>query len=99
MDFKCLPPCKNVLMRKIARTHTLAKMIKHAHNQFIGSDLNDGWNIVDNKLTIDYYSGEPYPVDVSEILSRDIGESDDEADHFSDEDGDTDYSDDDEFIY
>lgn len=88
VDFKCLPPCENTLMKKIARTHNLTKMIKEAQKPHIEIELNDGWKTESGKMSIEYYSGETYPGDISQITNPILEESDDE--YFSDEESDTD---------
>lgn len=61
--------------------------MKEALNQFIQIDFTSGWNVEDSKLKIEYYEGEAYPVDISQIVNTDVSESDDEDDDYiSDED-------------
>lgn len=46
-------------------------MVKNACHQTINVDLTDGWNVNDDsKLVIDYFSGDPYPANISEITSN-----------------------------
>lgn len=76
----------------------LTKLIKEAQQPIIEMDFNNGWNVEDSKLQLKYYEGGAYPIDISQIVDKDDGESDendDDDDYISEGDESSDiYSDD-----
>lgn len=92
-----MPPCQNVLSRKIFRTKILTSIIKNAKEPAIDINLSEGWYVDENgKLAIDYFSGNPYPENITEITSVDgIDDDDSEDDYASESDSDICDSDDD----
>lgn len=77
----------------------LTKLIKEAQNQIIEMDFNNGWNVEDNKLQLKYYEDAAYPIDISQIVDKDDGESDendDDDDYISEGDESSDNHSDDE---
>lgn len=80
-----MPPCENVLMKKIFRTKILTAIIKNARDQTIDIDLTTGWRINENnKLEIEYFSGSTYPENITEETTD--SNSDDENDYISESD-------------
>lgn len=72
----------------------LTKLIKEASEQFIQIDFTNGWKVENNKLQINYYEDEAYPVDVSQIADTDIsgsGSDSDKENYISDEDEGSDF--------
>lgn len=72
IDFKHMPPCRNVLLKKIKRTHHLTAIIKNARENLINIELTIDWYIDDNnKLSIHYFDGKPYPDSIADITTND----------------------------
>lgn len=87
IDFKHMPPCRKVLLKKIKRTHCLTAIIKNARESLINIELTNDWYIDDyNKLSIQYFDGNPYPDSIADITTHDdeeeencyVSESDDD---------------------
>lgn len=94
-----MPPCKSVLLKKLQRTSTLAKMIKCSSNNIIVM-LKDGWIINDRgEMEIDFFDGNPYPENITDIsIDTNNEEENDDEDVYcssdeSDESDESDYDD------
>lgn len=74
-----MPPCKNVLLKKIERTDFLSKMIKNATSNNIGQPTT-GWMYDENgDMQLEYFSGNPFPENISQIpIDRSQNDDDDE---------------------
>lgn len=95
LDFKHMPPCQNVLLRKIDRTKILTKIIKNACDQTLNIQLTNEWYVDENgKLAIEYFTGNPYPGDITEFTINNEDEDEDVDDYVSDSDSDAYLSDD-----
>lgn len=85
LDFKNLPPSKSVLINKIERSNYLARMIKYSHANTI-STPEIGWLKNElGELEIDYFTGNPYPESITDIVPEDNSDTEDEL-QFSSED-------------
>lgn len=77
-----MPPCENVLLKKIHRTNVITSIIKKACEQTIDIDLEEGWYINEaKKMAIQYFSGSPYPASIADITSIDSSDDDEESDN------------------
>lgn len=75
-----MPPCENVLRRKIHRTKILTSLIKNACNKVVDLPLTDEWRIDDNmKLTIEYFTGSPYPDNLTGLTTNEISDDENEC--------------------
>lgn len=87
-----MPPCQKVLMNKIKRTQSVTRMIKSSKQNTIDvPEAVDGYYLDEsNKFGIEYFSGYPYPQDISDLMSESTKHDDyieDEFDcHFSSSD-------------
>lgn len=89
VDFKNMPPCRNVLLRKIHRTKIITSVVKNACKNVLDLQLTDGWHIDDNmKITIEYFTGSPYPDNLGDITINET--SDDEEESYVSESDDSD---------
>lgn len=96
VDFKNMPPCRNVLLRKIHRKKILTSIIKKACNNVVDLPLHNGWYIDDNsRLMIEYFTGSPYPDSLPDIS---IKEASDEEEYYVSESDDSDAYDDEDDI-
>lgn len=95
-----MPPCENVLMRKIDRTNILTAIIKNARDNVMHIQLTNGWNINENmKIEIEYFPGSPYPADITEVeINSNSVDDDDEEDYYRSESDDSDICDTDDDI-
>lgn len=79
-----MPPCKKVLKKKIDRVKYFAKMIKFCNRNFVDRAEN-GWILNECKeMEIDYFSGGPYPENITNIS---ISTQEDEDSDDDDENG------------
>lgn len=70
IDFKHLPPCQSVLKKKIVRANYLAYMMKRATINTINSP-SEGWcNDEYGKMSIDYFDGDPFPKNITDITPQ-----------------------------
>lgn len=85
-----MPPCKNVLKRKIDRVKILTMIIKKASQQAMNIQLTNGWYVNENgKMEIEYFEGNPYPSDVAEVTineSNDANEEEENDNYISESD-------------
>lgn len=96
LDFKNMPPCKSVLVNKIARVDYLTRILKSPCESIIGAP-DSGWQTNDGKLEIRYFSGSPYPESIADMTCSDDSDNDEEFQLSSgdEEESDHDSSDDD----
>lgn len=90
-----MPPCKKVLYKKIQRANYLAKVMKSC-NQSIIDRSQSGWILNEhNELEIEYFEGNPYPENVTDIsIDNSTDEEDeDENAYFSSGDESEDFDD------
>lgn len=87
VDFKNMPPCHKVLLNKIKRTDYLASVAKGAMDRFFDQP-DEGWVINDGEMELIYFSGNPFPEDLTKVpLDQENDSEDDEPANptFSDE--------------
>lgn len=78
MDFKSLPPCQSVLRKKVVRANYLAYMMKQATRNIINAP-SEGWSSDQNgRMSIDYFDGDAFPKNVTEIAPPQSDDEDDE---------------------
>ena len=96
MDASRLPPCKNVLQLKIARSNYVCYLWKHAHQYNPAPDINPldcGWELNAGKFSMKWYDGEQMPESVSGSIDgeeNDLDENEDIYDSSGDENDDSD---------
>lgn len=89
-----MPPCRNVLLKKIKRSHHLTTMIKNARNNSINLELENEWCVDENnKLLIKYFDGNSYPDSITDITITDENESEEEEISYISESDDDEYYD------
>lgn len=94
VDFKNMPPCRDVLLNKMKRTNYLAEIIKHSTENIIKTP-KEGWIMNENnEMEIEYFACSPYPEDIANIMIADDTDEEDSNIHVSSSDDDESYSDD-----
>lgn len=82
IDFKKMPPCRKVLLNKIKRTSYLARTMRQSSENFIGKP-DGGWYLNENnEMDIDYFAGNPYPENITNISFDENEDNDEEKDSF-----------------
>lgn len=76
-----MPPCKKVLLNKIARTEYLSEIIKNASNNII-EQPKTGWIIENGDMQIEYFNGNPFPETITTISLNDQNNDSDNAEDF-----------------
>lgn len=75
-----MPPCSKVLLNKLKRSNYVASLWKKAasQNPCQSTPAGNGWVLVDNTYTIDWYDGDQLPKDIYKALEIDTQNSLDE---------------------
>lgn len=70
--FKNMPPCQKVLTNKLKRMLSMTRMIKTSNQNSIDvPKAVDGYGVDEsNRFTIEYFSGYPYPQDISDLIDN-----------------------------
>lgn len=79
INFKAMPPCESVLLNKIRRSIQVTQLIKQSQmNNLDVPSASDGWLINDDgKYGIEYFSGLPYPDQITITEEQESSDSED----------------------